>query len=261
MNIRGMAGLAALKIAYLLPMVAFLSGSALCEEAKHPEKPLLWKIEGNGLAKPSYLFGTIHIGTKQVVTLHPAAQKAFDSAGVVYTEVSMDPKARKDVLPLVRRKDGKTLSESIGKELSQRLTEELKHVNLALKAEGLDPLVTWMAAILLHTLPDLLKGDPALDEVLWNKAVEGGKQTGALETVASNAAMFEKMGEAAQVAMLAGTLDVLKECREKGEDAVGKITADYMAGDLETILAEADKFFVIIEREENGAFGKLVSST
>ena len=42
------------------------------EEKGHPAKPLLWKIEGNGLEKPSYLFGTIHVSTPAIATLHPA---------------------------------------------------------------------------------------------------------------------------------------------------------------------------------------------
>ena len=65
-------------------------GLADDEEMKHPEKPLLWKVEGKGMKEPSWLFGTIHIGEGPIVTLHPAADKAFENSDAVYTEVPMD---------------------------------------------------------------------------------------------------------------------------------------------------------------------------
>ena len=58
-------GFAALLLAVLLPGWAW-------GEVEHPAKPLLWKIEGKDLVQPSYLFGTIHIGSAAVVTLHVA---------------------------------------------------------------------------------------------------------------------------------------------------------------------------------------------
>ncbi len=258
MKIRGMAGLAALSFVWMLPMAAFLTGSALCEEAKHPEKPLLWKIEGNGLAKPSYLFGTIHIGTPEVLNLHPAAKRAFDSADVVYTEVTMDEEARKVDLPLLLRKDGKTLSESIGKELSARFEEELKLVDPDLEAERFDPLVTWMTAIVLPTLPDLMDGNSSLDQTLWERAVAAGKKTGALETLAGNAAMFEEMGEKAQIVMLSATMDFMEKCRDEKEDPMERMGDVYQTGDMELIRKETEKFFLFMEQGENGATGKLV---
>ena len=47
---------------------------------KHPVKPALWKVEGKDLTKPSYLFGTIHLGDPRVVKLHPKAEKTAKRA-------------------------------------------------------------------------------------------------------------------------------------------------------------------------------------
>ena len=57
--------------------VGLLALPVCAQEAKHPEKPLLWKIEGNGLKKPGYLFGTIHLSNDVIGNLHPTAAKAF----------------------------------------------------------------------------------------------------------------------------------------------------------------------------------------
>lgn len=244
--------------AFAMAMTGFIPAVAFSGEAKHPAKPLLWKIEGKGLTKPSYLFGTIHIGSPAVVTLHPSTQKAFDEADVVYTEVTMDADAMLAATHHYLRKDGKTLSASMGKELSARFEEELKHVNPALDAEPFEKMSTWVTAITLMSLPELMTGKPPLDQVLWNNAVKAGKKTGALETAASNAAIFEKIGEEAQLAMLSGTMAYLKKCREEGKDLVRAITDVYLTGDLAAMEVEMGAFFDEMERGDNAEIAKRV---
>ena len=51
-------------------------------------KSLLWKISGNGLEKPSYLFGTIHLTCD--ATLSPKVKKALDDTQQLYLELDMD---------------------------------------------------------------------------------------------------------------------------------------------------------------------------
>src|SRR5690606_16831784 len=50
-------------------------------------KGLLWKLEKPG-EMPSFLFGTMHLTDPRVVTLPPAAQKAFDGADTVIIETT-----------------------------------------------------------------------------------------------------------------------------------------------------------------------------
>ncbi|NJL75979.1 MAG: TraB/GumN family protein [Saprospiraceae bacterium] len=51
---------------------------------------LLWKITGNGLNKPSYLFGTIHIIDKDDFFFTEEMQKAFASCEAVTFEIKID---------------------------------------------------------------------------------------------------------------------------------------------------------------------------
>ena len=50
---------------------------------------LLWEISGNGLDKPSYLFGTHHIAPISVLDSVPDFNKALASADKVYGEMVM----------------------------------------------------------------------------------------------------------------------------------------------------------------------------
>jgi uncharacterized protein len=49
-----MKGICAVLLGSLLSVTAF-------SQKNNSENTLLWKISGNGLKKPSYLFGTIHM--------------------------------------------------------------------------------------------------------------------------------------------------------------------------------------------------------
>ena len=54
-------------------------------------KTLLWKISGNGLEKPSYLFGTIHmICNDGGLSISDSLKSAIRNADQVYLELDMD---------------------------------------------------------------------------------------------------------------------------------------------------------------------------
>jgi uncharacterized protein len=54
------------------------------------EKSLLWEISGNGLGRPSYLFGTIHSGCVSQLVLSAQHQRAIAQVDQLYLEVDMD---------------------------------------------------------------------------------------------------------------------------------------------------------------------------
>lgn len=53
------------------------------------EKSLLWKIEGKGLHKPSYLYGTIHVMCPDDIEVKPEIRSAFNKAEQLYLEIDM----------------------------------------------------------------------------------------------------------------------------------------------------------------------------
>ncbi len=59
--------------------------------AKAPtEKTLLWEISGNGLAQPSYLFGTIHSGCAKTLVLSRQQQQAIAKSQQLYLEIDLN---------------------------------------------------------------------------------------------------------------------------------------------------------------------------
>lgn len=211
------------------------------QEAKHPDKPLLWKIEGNGLKKPGYLFGTIHLSNPVIGNLHPAAAKAFDGADALYTEIPMGAEEQMRLVPMMMRKDGKTLNQSIGPELSTALNAELKAVQPSLDSTPFQALKTWAVMATLPVLKSQLEGNEALDAMLWKKASAAGKDTLGLETALGQINIFEQFSEEESVKMLDETLKGLKEDREAGVSTIDLLVAAYVSGDPAKLEAELNR--------------------
>ena len=236
----------------LLTLTLTLACSALCmlamtpaaraeAEPEHPVKPLLWKIEGKGLIQPSYLFGTIHISKGPAVTLHPAARIAFDASSHFYAEVPLDPASQMAAMPLMMRKDGRKLDESIGKELAAKLNAELKLINPALDSSPFQTMTTWTAAILPQLLPHQMEGGQPLDMKLWDQATEAGKETAGMEKPAAQLIAFTELTEDEQIILLAETLKGMKKERAEGKDTTQELIDAYITGEPEKIAAVIDR--------------------
>jgi len=213
------------------------------EPLKHPVKPLLWKIEGGELKKPSYLFGTIHLGGGALNQLHPTAEKAYNEAGFVLTEIPMDMKTQLGMAGKIMRNDGKMLTESIGPDLSKQLNDELRAINPALDSTPFEPMRTWAIAATLPVLEAQLTGTTAIDKMVWDRAVKDGKKTGALETADFQMGLFNDFTEDEQTKLLSETLRIMREERDAGKNTLKGLIAAYIQGDAELIKSLVEKSF------------------
>lgn len=216
---------------------------AAADEPAHPEKPLLWKIEGGGLEQPSYLFGTIHLGGGPLDKLHPAAEAAFQRSSVLLTEIPLDMQSQMAVIPKIMRQDGMTLSQSLGEELSGKLDEALKAINPALDATPFQTFKTWAVAATVPLLGIQLEGMTSVDQMLWNRAVEEGKTAAAMETADFQMGVFEAFTEEEQKIFLAETLRLLAEQPNAGKDMMREMIDTYVKGDAEAIKEMLEKSF------------------
>ena len=87
---------------FLLVTGFFISLFANSQEL---EKSLLWKVSGNGLQKPSYLFGTIHATCD--ASLDESTLKALQETNQLYLELDMDDKSMQlQMLKYMKMNDG-----------------------------------------------------------------------------------------------------------------------------------------------------------
>jgi uncharacterized protein len=102
-----------------LPLVSLLCFAAPClpvgisykSDAKLSyAKTLLWEISGNGLARPSYVFGTMHIGCPKSLILSKQQKKAMDNVEQLFLEVDRNYVSN-NIIP-----NGKTLQDLMSAE-------------------------------------------------------------------------------------------------------------------------------------------------
>ncbi|MEO6759517.1 MAG: TraB/GumN family protein, partial [Saprospiraceae bacterium] len=80
---------------WLLPALAFVGCKSVGKVSYSPErivpteKSVFWKITGNGLKKPSYLLGTIHLIPASQFHLPAGASQALDKVQRVTFEIDM----------------------------------------------------------------------------------------------------------------------------------------------------------------------------
>lgn len=91
-------------------LLLLLSALPLLCTAQQLENSLLWKITGNGLKEPSYLFGTFHITCD--ATLSNKVKKAMDNTTQLYLEIDMtDPSLMTVMFKHSVMKDGVKMSQ------------------------------------------------------------------------------------------------------------------------------------------------------
>lgn len=121
-----------LKVSFLL-IILFL-GSNTYAQNKNKDNALLWKIEGNGLQKPSYLFGTVHMICEDKFSMPTKVKNAIDQTEQSYLEINLaapdmaaqSQKYMKSTQPLsaqISASDYKTVDSVVNKKLKVGLKQ------------------------------------------------------------------------------------------------------------------------------------------
>lgn len=186
------------------------------------ENSLLWEVSGNGLSKPSYLYGTIHMICGGDYFLSEKTKKAFGASDKLVLEINFnDPKEMTDMQQM-----------AMGKEpLSKRLTpEQLSKLDAILKkSAGMTiqqvdafSLVTVMSLISMKTFGcnDLKFYEMDFIE----SAKKRNEQVGGLETVKSQ---FKSLEDAYSDS------EMIEMLEESDAEQTKELVTDYKQENLE----------------------------
>lgn len=198
-------------------------------------KGLLWKLEKAG-EKPSWLFGTMHMTDPRVVTLPPAAQKAFDGADTVIIETTDVLDQGKMMAALA--KEPELMMFTDGKSLSTFLSpDDVKALDKGLDARGIPAasvakMKPWMLSAMV-SLPACEmarknEGKPVLDVNLAEQAKAAGKDLQGLETAADQ---LRAMASLPMEQHVKGLLETLK-LGDRINDVSETMIVLYQRGDI-----------------------------
>lgn len=206
------------------------------------EAQLLWKISGNGLEKPSYIFGTHHMAPVSVLDSVPGFKEALASVDKVYGEMvmadAMSPESQQMMMMAAIAPQDSTLTAVLSPAAIDSLNNILaKYLGPQMTAAALNPMKPAMVSTLLaaaQTQSAFPQYNAAqqLDGEIQSRAAAIGKEVGGLETMADQCqALFGG-------SILAQANDLMQAVRndEIAIDVVKQLAGAYLAGDLQAML-------------------------
>ncbi len=205
------------------------------------QKPLLWRIEG---AKPSYVFGTIHLANPAVAKIDPPVDAAITASDVLLTEVAFNPETMAAAAKDMFLPDGAKLADLLPADLLGEIQAEYERIMPSLGPKLIERMKIIYATEMVGMLEDQMKnpGRAPLDMLLASRASALGKKTAGLETMAEQIAVLNGFTTAEQITMLRDSLRLIKEKRKAGTDPTTEMTTAYVSGDLAAVDAWLNSF-------------------
>jgi uncharacterized protein YbaP (TraB family) len=251
---------------FFLAAIIFIAGAAEAQptvpfKSNTDNNTLLWEVSGNGLAAPSYLFGTFHILCKEDIQFSDALKQAVKNTSVVYMELDMDDAATLlGGLNLIQMTNGKKLKELFTAEEYKRVESFFKD---SLKTsfgfyQGTKPL---MLTSLIY--PRLLgcKTVTGMEQQLLHLARENKKEIHGLETLEFQASIMDSIPYKDQAVELLKTIDSLKKSKIYFDSMVVAYKKQDMA-EIERMLSDEaygmeDKQDIMLDKRNRNWVDKL----
>jgi len=175
-------------------LMGFTAGNAQQGKEKPLEKSLLWEISGNGLTKPSYLYGTIHMICKDDAALGDSLVAAIERSDRVYFEVDMDNlmemlSAFKDF----KMRNDTTLADLLSKEDYEKVKEFMEAKSMLLPFSQLETYKPMLASSLLMESGIGCEESVAMEQLIMEVAKKNKKRIEGLETMSYQASIFDSI--------------------------------------------------------------------
>lgn len=204
---------------------------------------ILWKVSGNGLEKPSYIFGTHHLAQTSIIERTQGLLNAFKEADAVYGEMDMNlmntPSMQALLLKAMQAPADSTLSKVLTPQQLSTVAEGLTRyaggtpISIA-GFEQMKPAVLSTTLALLtsnRAFPDFNPAEQ-LDATIQRMATAEGKTVGGLETPQFQIEMLYGSPISSQVKALLRDLDPDTD----GISLARQLAQAYMDADLDRML-------------------------
>jgi uncharacterized protein YbaP (TraB family) len=232
-------------ILFLLPLAWFIgcksaqqAAVAYTPEQLVPtEKSVFWKISGNGLKKPSYLYGTIHMIPKNQYEMPDAVREALDNAKRVTFEIDMKEmtnlRTQMSLMSKAFMPGGKTIKDLMS-------PEDYTFVKGKLADKGLPAsMMERMKPLFLSTLFSSDDGSgsseaavTSVEMELYRSARNRKLETAGLETTSYQMGIFDSIPYKVQAKMLIDGLRSMDVDTTGEDDQLDKLVKLYKEQDI-----------------------------
>lgn len=203
------------------------------------DNTLLWQISGNGLQKPSYLFGTFHLMCKDDVQFSDQLKTAVANASTVYMELDMDdPALMLSGMMMMTMKGGKKLTDFYSQEEYRKIEIFFKD-SLSAPLSFLQTMKPFMLVALLYPKMMPCKTVSGVEEELMKLAKAQKKEIKGLETMELQAAVFDSIPYEEQAKDLLKSIDSM-ELNRKNFDTMMRVYKSQRLSAIEALFNKSE---------------------
>ncbi len=195
-------------------------------------KNLLWEITGDGLAKPSYLYGTIHMICETDFFIKDGLKEKFGNTDKLYLEIDMDdPAMNMKMLQLAMLKD-KKLSDFFTHEEYAKLNDFFRDsIKMPLAMMSTMKPFTLFSLMLMKAMP--CDQQKSYELTFVEMAKQQSKEVLGLETIEDQMKVFDELPDSAQAQMVMRYVNEFAEQRKE----FTKLVDNYKNQDLDALYA------------------------
>jgi uncharacterized protein YbaP (TraB family) len=197
------------------------------------ENTLLWQISGNGLAQPSYLFGTIHLLCSNDAVLSDSLKGVIARCKEVYLEVNMDNLFEMlGILKYMKMRGDTTLSDLLSKEDYEKVKKYYEDKGSMLPFSMMETYKPMLAMSTLEESAVPCDSPVAMEQLIMQEAKKHKKQIGGLETIAFQAGIFDSIPYKLQAQILVHYIDSASIKDKEEEKEFNELVGAYKKQDL-----------------------------
>lgn len=204
------------------------------KETSASNNTLLWRISGKGLAKPSYLFGTMHLLCGDDIALSENLISAIKSSDNVYLELDMDNMFEMlGAMQHMNMKGDTTLADLLTKEEYKKVKQYFEENSVMLPFSMLESFKPMLAASMIAEQESKTTCDNmvAMEQLIMQEAKEYDKKILGLETMDFQLSIFDKIPYKQQAQQLYQMIIHSKDSSDKNE--MTELTNAYRSQQLE----------------------------
>lgn len=200
---------------------------------KPTEQTLLWRVSGNGLSAPSYVFGTIHMICADDLQLSDSLVSAIGRAGKVYLELDMDNLFEMmGAMNKMKMRGDTTLSDLLSAEDYALVKEFFKTNKSPIPFSMLETFKPMLAASTLMEAALTCSNAIAMEQLVMKEAKRNRKEIKGLESMAYQLSIFDSIPYKLQAEQLA---EFVKKNRsaEESQKEFAELANAYRMQDLD----------------------------
>ena len=206
---------------------------------------LLWRISGRNLAKPSYLFGTIHLLCANDIDLSETLKKAINETDKVYLELDMDNLFEMmQAVQKMKMRNDTTLSDLLSDSDYKKVKAFFASKSSIIPFSILETYKPMLAASMIMQTSTECDNAVSMEQIIMQEAKENKKEIKGMETMAYQLSIFDSIPYEVQAKQLLAFISD-NDTEDKASKEYDEMASAYRNQDL-------SKLEALINKEELG---------